>query len=52
MSIKYNVAILAGGGSSEHGVSLKSASIVEQNIKELYPTYVTVSYTHLRAHET
>ncbi|MFT4752515.1 MAG: D-alanine-D-alanine ligase [Salibacteraceae bacterium] len=42
MNTQQNIAILAGGGSSEKVISLKSASIVEQNIKELYPTYVIV----------
>lgn len=39
MTTKKNIAILAGGGSSEHSISLKSAKIVEDNIKEVYHTY-------------
>lgn len=35
-----NIAIVAGGGSSEHGVSMKSASIVQESIQNLYHTYL------------
>lgn len=35
-----NIAILAGGNSSEASVSLKSASIVEENIKSRFNTFL------------
>jgi D-alanine-D-alanine ligase len=40
MDSQKNIAIVAGGGFSEHSVSLKSASVVEQNIKEFYNTFL------------
>ncbi len=39
MGTQKNIAILAGGGSSEHGISMKSARIVEQNIQNHYATF-------------
>ncbi len=39
MASQKNIAILAGGGNSEHGISMKSAKIVENNIKHLYRTF-------------
>lgn len=40
MDSQKNIAIVAGGGFSEHSVSLKSASVVEQNIKDFYNTFL------------
>ena len=40
MNTRKNIAILAGGDSSEFGISLKSASLVEQNLKDKYHTYL------------
>ena len=40
MNTKKNIAILAGGDSSEFGISMLSASVVEENIKSNYNTYL------------
>jgi D-alanine-D-alanine ligase len=40
MNTKKNIAILAGGDSSEFGISMLSASVVEENIKANYNTYL------------
>ena len=55
--MKKKVAVLFGGRSTEHEVSRISAySIIKHIDKELFDVIMigvtTVSYTHLRAHET
>ena len=40
--MQKNIAILAGGNSSEFSVSLKSASIVEANLKNIYNTFLII----------
>ncbi len=40
MNTKKNIAILAGGDSSEFGISMLSASIAEKNLKAKYNTYL------------
>lgn len=39
MATQKNIAILAGGGSSEHEISMKSARMVEQHIQHKYTTF-------------
>ncbi|MGB0391566.1 MAG: D-alanine--D-alanine ligase [Salibacteraceae bacterium] len=40
MKKQKNIAIVAGGGSSEHGVSMKSAAVVDCNLKDAFNTFV------------
>ena len=40
MKAQKNIAILAGGESSEREISLKSASVVEEHIQEIYNTFL------------
>ena len=46
-----NIIVLYGGASSERDISLESGKGIYEAIKQL-GYLVTVSYTHLRAHET
>ena len=44
--MQKNIAILAGGNSSEFSVSIKSAAVVEENLKQNYHTYLIVVKGH------
>lgn len=37
-----NIAILAGGDSSEYGISIKSAQVVEKNLRSNFQTYLVL----------
>ena len=54
-----NIAVVFGGYSSEHEVSVKSGKFIYENLKDnsdwnVFEVCISnaVSYTHLRAHET
>ena len=49
---RLNIALMAGGDSSEREIALQSAAQIASALDPAKYDITPVSYTHLRAHET